>query len=122
MSVLRALISSIRRDDRGQGLAEYALILALIAIIAIVAHNFLGGLVSTNLSMVGASISATTIDSRRGRAHRQVARPLTHQAVRTRDDRTVRAIDTPSANHTVDLPANVPGKSSKGSILGNGIL
>ncbi len=39
-----ALISSIlNRDEEGQGLAEYALILALIAIVAIVALIFLGG-------------------------------------------------------------------------------
>jgi Flp pilus assembly pilin Flp len=42
--------------DRGQGLAEYALILALIAIIAIVALIFLGGQVSKILSDVGHSI------------------------------------------------------------------
>jgi pilus assembly protein Flp/PilA len=51
-----ALIASIRRDEEGQGLAEYALILALIAIIAIVALIFLGGQVSTILSTVGASV------------------------------------------------------------------
>jgi pilus assembly protein Flp/PilA len=57
MSFLNALISSFRREDEeGQGLAEYALILALIAIIAIVALIFLGGQVSTILSKVGASI------------------------------------------------------------------
>jgi pilus assembly protein Flp/PilA len=57
MSMLKALISSFRiRDEDGQGLAEYALILALIAIIAIVALIFLGGQVSTILSKVGASI------------------------------------------------------------------
>ena len=43
-------------DHRGQGLAEYALILALIAIVAIVALIFLGGQVSTILSTVGDSI------------------------------------------------------------------
>ncbi len=43
-------------SGRGQGLAEYALILALIAIIAIVALIFLGGQVSTILSKVGKSI------------------------------------------------------------------
>ena len=43
-------------DDEGQGLAEYALILALIAIVAIVALIFLGGQVSTILSTVGDSI------------------------------------------------------------------
>ena len=42
--------------QRGQGLAEYALILALIAIIAIVALIFLGGQVSKILSNVGHSV------------------------------------------------------------------
>jgi pilus assembly protein Flp/PilA len=57
MSFLHALIASFRRDDEeGQGLAEYALILALIAIIAIVALIFLGNQVSSILSKVGSSI------------------------------------------------------------------
>ena len=56
MTQLIALISSIRNDDEGQGLAEYALILALIAIVAIVALIFLGGQVSTILSTVGGSV------------------------------------------------------------------
>ena len=43
-------------DEDGQGLAEYALILALIAIVAIVALIFLGGQVSDKLSAVGKSI------------------------------------------------------------------
>jgi pilus assembly protein Flp/PilA len=43
-------------DEEGQGLAEYALILALIAIVAIVALIFLGGQVKTILSTVGKSI------------------------------------------------------------------
>ena len=43
-------------DEDGQGLAEYALILALIAIVAIVALIFLGGKISTVLSTVGKSI------------------------------------------------------------------
>lgn len=43
-------------DPRGQGLAEYALILALVAIIAIVALIFLGGQISGILSEVGVSI------------------------------------------------------------------
>jgi pilus assembly protein Flp/PilA len=40
----------------GQGLAEYALILALIAIVAIVALLFLGGQISDILSNVGNSV------------------------------------------------------------------
>ena len=43
-------------DDDGQGLAEYALILALIAIVAIIALIFLGSQVSSQLSMVGTSL------------------------------------------------------------------
>ena len=42
--------------DEGQGLAEYALILALIAIVAIIALIFLGRQVSKILSTVGASV------------------------------------------------------------------
>jgi len=45
-----------RREQEGQGLAEYALILALIAIVAIIALIFLGTQVSTIISNVGESI------------------------------------------------------------------
>ena len=43
-------------DEDGQGLAEYALILALIAIIAIVALLFLGNQISNKLSVIGGTI------------------------------------------------------------------
>ncbi len=43
-------------EERGQGLAEYALLLALIAIIAIAALLFLGGQISQILSDVGTSV------------------------------------------------------------------
>ncbi len=56
MAQFLALIDSFRNDDEGQGLAEYALILALIAIIAIIALIFLGNQVSTILSRVGSSV------------------------------------------------------------------
>jgi pilus assembly protein Flp/PilA len=56
MSVLQTLLASLRRDEEGQGLAEYALILALIAIVAIIALIFLGGQVSSILSTVGSSV------------------------------------------------------------------
>jgi pilus assembly protein Flp/PilA len=55
-----ALVSSIWAwlygDDEGQGLAEYALILALVAVLAIVALFFLGGRINTVLSTLGNSI------------------------------------------------------------------
>jgi Flp pilus assembly pilin Flp len=47
---------AIPRFQHGQGLAEYALILALIAIVAIIALIFLGAQVKTILSTVGKSI------------------------------------------------------------------
>ena len=58
MALIHSWISSFLTQDEeeGQGLAEYALILALIAIVAIVALIFLGGQVSNILSKVGNSI------------------------------------------------------------------
>ena len=59
MSFIQRQFARVTRDtsaDDGQGLAEYALILALIAIIAIVALIFLGGQVSQILSNVGHSV------------------------------------------------------------------
>ncbi len=56
MSIFTALIQLIRRDEEGQGLAEYALILALIAIVAIVALIFLGGQISGILRTIGNSV------------------------------------------------------------------
>ena len=59
---MRSMVAAIvelkrhHQQTEGQGLAEYALILALIAIVAIVALIFLGGQVSTILSQVGSSV------------------------------------------------------------------
>ena len=53
---LVALVHRLTTPEDGQGLAEYALILALIAIVAIVALIFLGNQVSSILSTVGTSI------------------------------------------------------------------
>lgn len=47
--------NALHRAD-GQGLAEYALILGLIAMVAIIALMFMGGQVSKILSDVGASV------------------------------------------------------------------
>jgi pilus assembly protein Flp/PilA len=56
MTLISYVLSRLDRSEEGQGLAEYALILALIAIVAIVALIFLGGKISTVLSTVGGSI------------------------------------------------------------------
>ena len=55
-SIRNALTGICDRDEDGQGLAEYALILALIAIVAIVALIYLGSQISTILSTVGNSV------------------------------------------------------------------
>ena len=46
----------MRRDEEGQGLAEYALILALIAVVAIAALILLGGQIQDALNSIGESI------------------------------------------------------------------
>jgi pilus assembly protein Flp/PilA len=56
MALVTSFLAALRRDEDGQGLAEYALILALIAIVAIIALIFLGNQVSQILSTVGKSI------------------------------------------------------------------
>lgn len=44
------------RDEKGQGLAEYALILGLIAVVAIAALVFMGTTISSLLSQIGATL------------------------------------------------------------------
>ena len=56
MALFNSLLAALRRDEEGQGLAEYALILALVAIVVIVALQFLGQQVSTIMSTVGKSV------------------------------------------------------------------
>jgi pilus assembly protein Flp/PilA len=57
VSKLSAAISYLLRDEQeGQGLAEYALILSLIAIVSIIAVLYLGGQISERLSQVGNSM------------------------------------------------------------------
>jgi pilus assembly protein Flp/PilA len=59
-SSLRALATWLERHEKGQGLAEYALILALIALVAISALVFMGTQLSTELSQIGESIGSVT--------------------------------------------------------------
>jgi Flp pilus assembly pilin Flp len=56
MTQIRKLPTAGHDGERGQGLAEYALILALIAIVAIVALIFLGNQISDILTKAGDSI------------------------------------------------------------------
>jgi len=60
MAALKRLLARIRwfRDDDGQGLAEYALILGLIAVVAIVALIFMGSQVSDKLNVIGTTLKS----------------------------------------------------------------
>jgi pilus assembly protein Flp/PilA len=49
-------LRELRRQVDGQGLAEYALILALIAIVSIIALIYLGSQVSDKFSVIGSTI------------------------------------------------------------------
>ena len=53
---LQLVLARVFDDEDGQGLTEYALILALIAVIAIAALSFLGGKVTSVLSSIGSSL------------------------------------------------------------------
>ena len=55
LTYLSAFAAKVRpeSDEDGQGLAEYALILALIAIVAIIALIYLGSQISDKLSTIG---------------------------------------------------------------------
>ena len=55
---LKLAIARLAEEEEGQGLTEYALILALIAIVAILALKFLGSAVTSALNTVGSSINA----------------------------------------------------------------
>ena len=48
---------SMLKDDRGQGLVEYALIIALVSIVAIVALKFLGAKASNTLNNAANTLS-----------------------------------------------------------------
>lgn len=53
---LQLAVARTLRSDDGQGLTEYALILALIAVVALVALRFLGGKVTSELSTIANSL------------------------------------------------------------------
>jgi pilus assembly protein Flp/PilA len=53
---LQLVLARLFDDEEGQGLTEYALILALIAVVAIAALTLLGGKITSVLSTVASSV------------------------------------------------------------------
>ena len=54
---MKLALTRLLDEDEGQGLTEYALILVLVGIVAILALTFLGAGVSNALSTVGNSVA-----------------------------------------------------------------
>ena len=59
-SRLRRFVTRLRDREDAQGLAEYALILGLIAMVAIVALIYLGSQVSDKLSVIGSTLKSVS--------------------------------------------------------------
>jgi pilus assembly protein Flp/PilA len=59
-SAIARFRAQLLRDEDGQGLAEYALIIGLIAIVSIVALIFMGGQVSDKLSVIGSTLQSVS--------------------------------------------------------------
>jgi pilus assembly protein Flp/PilA len=53
---LQCALDRAMNSEDGQGLTEYALILAMVAIVAIVSLKFLGGRINTELTSVATSL------------------------------------------------------------------
>jgi pilus assembly protein Flp/PilA len=53
---LQLVLARLTHDEEGQGLTEYALILALVAVVAIAALTLLGGNITSVLSKAANSI------------------------------------------------------------------
>ena len=50
-------------DDSGQGIVEYALIIAMVSVVAVAALNFLGKKASNTLNGAGAQMQAAVPDN-----------------------------------------------------------
>jgi len=51
-TVIVALLSSLRSDEGGQGMVEYTLILAAVALVALAGFQLLGGNISNQINTV----------------------------------------------------------------------
>lgn len=56
LTAFQMRMDAVLNDEEGQGLAEYALILVFVAILAIVALKLLGGNISSTLNSVANSL------------------------------------------------------------------
>lgn len=54
--VVMSYLATLNNNEEGQGMAEYGLILALVAVAAVAAFTFLSTSISTLISSVGAQM------------------------------------------------------------------
>jgi pilus assembly protein Flp/PilA len=59
MTQVKLILSNLLRDESGQDLVEYALVVALIALGAVAAMNTLAGSISTAFATVGSKLTTT---------------------------------------------------------------
>ena len=57
------MLKNFVKDENGQGLAEYALILALIAIVVIAALKLLGTAVDSKLDIISSELNSAGVDA-----------------------------------------------------------
>jgi pilus assembly protein Flp/PilA len=57
MKKLMKKVAGLVKNEEGQGLVEYALILALVALLVIIALKFLGGTVANTYNNIGNVLS-----------------------------------------------------------------
>jgi pilus assembly protein Flp/PilA len=60
------LFKALLQDESGQDLAEYAILIGLIALAVIAAVTLLGGTISTVFNSIGTTLSAAAIPSTGG--------------------------------------------------------
>jgi len=56
MKVMKKVVGFVKNEE-GQGLVEYALILALVALLVVIALKFLGGTVANTYNNIGNALS-----------------------------------------------------------------
>jgi pilus assembly protein Flp/PilA len=61
MNVVRIFLATLHKDEEGQGLVEYLLILALVAFAAVAGMNQLASFLNIAFSSIGAAVSSYTI-------------------------------------------------------------
>lgn len=61
MNVVRMILARLHKDEAGQGLVEYLLILALVAFAAVAGMNQLASYLNVAFSSIGAAVSSYTI-------------------------------------------------------------